>query len=463
VSRDAELGASLASATVVVVGLGRSGVAAARLAATHGARVSATDSAPFERLSAEARALSGAGVAIEAGGHAHVRFDEADIIVMSPGVPGIPAVAAAEAAGAAVIGEIELAFRLAPPMPIVAIGGSNGKTTTTTLTGVMLEALGAKPFVGGNIGTPPAEVLADGSLGSHGVMVLELSSFQCERMPHFRPDRAALLNVSPNHLDRYAGFDDYVHAKGNMFKNQTAADAAVVPAGDALCLAQARRGGGTVLTFGPSTAGPADFVFDRDAITDTKRGIRYPRRAVRLVGEHNAANICAVLALIADREPDPAVVLDVLGRFEGLPHRVSRVREHAGVTYYDDSKATSVAAVVAAVTGLAEPRVVLIAGGRDKLGSYDPLVEALRARGRAAVLIGEAADRIASAIGDAVPVERAASMDEAVERAARLAESGDAVLLSPACSSFDMFRDYKHRGDAFVEAVMRLYGETCHV
>lgn len=446
----------LSSSNVVVVGLGRSGVAAAKLAKKIGAAVVATDSAPLEKLSPEALALADHGVEILAGSHDRVRFDESDIIVMSPGVPSIPAVEAAGAAGTEVIGEIELAFRLMPPMPIVAVGGSNGKTTTTTLAGEILRALGAKPFVGGNIGTPPAEIIEDGSIAAYDVLVLELSSFQCERMPTFRPDRAALLNVTPNHLDRYDGFDAYARAKGNMFVNQTPACAAVVPEGDAVCLREARRGKAEILTFGPADLASASFVFDREHIIDRERGVRYARQGIRLAGEHNAANVCAVLALVADRAPDPAVVTDVLARFEGLPHRVAFVRERDGVTFYDDSKATSVGAVVAAINGLSQAKIVLIAGGRDKLGSYDPLVEALRARGRAAVLIGEAADRIASAIGATVPVERASSMEEAVERAARLAQAGDAVLLSPACSSFDMFRDYKHRGDVFVDAVRRL-------
>jgi UDP-N-acetylmuramoylalanine--D-glutamate ligase len=446
----------LSSSNVVVIGLGRSGVAAARLARKHGARVTGTDAAVAEKLSADARALEAQGIRIVAGGHDGVSLDEADLVVISPGVPSFAALFAAEAAGIEVIGEIELAWRLLPDVPVVGIGGSNGKTTTTTLAGVMLEALAAKPFVGGNIGTPPAEILVDGSVKNHDVIVLELSSFQCERMPTFRPRRAALLNVSPNHLDRYPSFDAYVQAKGNMFANQDATCAAVVPDADPLCRREAERGKGALLSFGPADRAGAAFAFDRQAIYDRRRGIRYSRKDIRLVGDHNAANICAVLALVDDRDPDPEVVRTVLASFEALPHRISRVAEKAGVTYYDDSKATSVAAAVAAIEGLAEDKVVLIAGGRDKLGAYDPLVAALRSRGRAAVLIGEAAERIAAAIGDGAPVERAASMEEAVERAAKLARPGDAVLLSPACSSFDMFRDYKHRGDAFVDAVKKL-------
>jgi UDP-N-acetylmuramoylalanine--D-glutamate ligase len=447
--------ADLRGKSVVVVGLGRSGVAAASLCAEVGARVVATDAAPRDALSEAAQALAARGVEIVAGGHEGARFDQAELIVVSPGVPQLAALADAERRGVPVIGEIELAWRFLPDVPVLAVGGSNGKTTTTTLVGELCAELGARPFVGGNIGTPPSEVVpaATGATWSYGVVVLELSSFQCERMPTFSPARAALLNVSPNHLDRYTDFDAYVRAKGNMFEHQRPGAAAIVPAGDPRCVEQARRGGGEVVLFGPAARAEAAFVFDRDRIIDRSRGIEYARSEVRLAGDHNAANVCAALALVADRAPDPSVVRAVLARFAGLPHRIARVATRDGVTYYDDSKATSVAAAVAAIRGLGEPKIVLIAGGRDKLGSYEPLAQALAERGRGVVLIGEAADRIAAAVGGAVPVERAASMQDAVDRAARLARPGDAVLLSPACSSFDMFRDYAHRAEAFVLAV----------
>ena len=200
----------------------------------------------------------------------------------------------------------------------------------------------------------------------------------------------------------------------------------------------------------------ARYVYDAHEIVDRKSGERFARKDIRLPGDHNAKNVCAALALVSAFEPNADAVRELLARFEGLAHRIVRVATVAGVTYYDDSKGTNAGATVAAVRGLPEARIVLIAGGRDKLGSYQPLVEALRARGRAAVLIGEAAQRISEAIGDAVPVVHAASMQQAVAAAAELALAGDAVLLSPACSSFDMFRDYKHRGDVFVAAVKEL-------
>ena len=453
---------SLAGTRVVVVGLGRSGVAAARLCRRYGADVIAVDHAAPEKLSAAARALSEIGISVVAGDLSAVEFGRASFVVISPGVPSFAELAAAEAAGLSVIGEVELAWRYLPDVPVIAITGSNGKSTTVTLTGEILSAIGKRPFVGGNLGEPPCEIVPQpdesGHLSPFGYdsVVLEISSFQAERIPTFRPSAAALLNVSPNHLDRYDGFDQYVAAKGNIFVNQKASDVAVAPIDDERCVAQARRGDGELLRFGEKSHPLARYVYDAKEIVDRTTGDRFARSDIRLPGDHNALNICAALALCSRFQPNADAVRELLARFEGLAHRIVRVTTVAGVTYYDDSKGTNVGATVAAVRGLPEARIVLIAGGRDKLGSYEPLVEALRARGRGAVLIGEAAPRIAEAIGDAVPVVHASSMEEAVLASARLAQAGDAVLLSPACSSFDMFRDYKHRGDVFVAAVRAL-------
>ncbi|MFO0552715.1 MAG: UDP-N-acetylmuramoyl-L-alanine--D-glutamate ligase [Polyangiaceae bacterium] len=448
---------------VVVVGAGRSGVAAAELCRAYGAEVLVTDAAPRARIEAAATRLEAHGISLALGGHDGVDFLGAGLVVMSPGVPSFAAVEDAARAGVEVIGEIELAWRVMPDVPVVAITGSNGKSTTVTLTGELLAAAGARPFVGGNLGDPPCEFLPrPGSLAfDYNSVVLEISSFQAERIPTFRPRRAALLNVSPNHLDRYTGFEAYVAAKGNLFANQRAGDVAVVPAGDELCIAQARRSGGELVFFGRADQPEAAFAYDERYVHDRARGLRWERGDMKLAGAHNAMNVCAALALLSGTavtktELDPSVIANVLARFEGLGHRISRVATVAGVTFYDDSKGTNVGATVAAILGLSETRVVAILGGRDKLGSYEPLVEAMRARGRGAVLIGEAADRIADALGDAVAITRADNMDDAVERARAMAQPGDAVLLSPACSSFDMFRDYKQRGEAFVAAVRRI-------
>jgi len=300
------------------------------------------------------------------------------------------------------------------------------------------------------------EPLADHADERFDAVVLEVSSFQMERVDSFRPRVGALLNVTDDHLDRYAGIDEYARAKGNAFARQQGDDLAIVPAGDTLCLREAQRGKARVVTFGPDgTVAVTD-----GAVVDGLTGERYERAAMALSGGHNALNVAAAIACVGPFGVPAATLRRVLGAFAGLPHRTALVAEIGGVTYYDDSKGTNVGATVTALEGLAQPRAVLIAGGRDKGGSYAPLVEALRRKGRAAVLIGEAADAMARAIGADVPVQRASSMREAVRLGASLAVAGDAVLLSPACSSFDMFRDYKHRGDEFVRAVLDLSKEA---
>lgn len=436
----------LAGRRVVVVGLGRSGVAAVRLCQKWGAHVVATDSAPLERLSPAARALD---VPLFAGGHNAVDFTAADLIVVSPGVPPLPAWAAAEARGVEVIGELELAVRCVRA-PVVCIGGTNGKSTTTTLTGELLRAAHPRVFVGGNLGTPLAEATDE----PWDVIVLEVSSFQLERAPTLRPRVSVLLNISEDHLDRYDSFADYAAAKGNAFVNQTADDVAVVFAGDPECLRQAARGGGRVVTFGHEPG--VDYRIEGRSVLEVPSGVRFDLQGVALHGRHNLENAAAALATARALGVSEAAIGQGLARFQPLGHRMTFVRELSGVRFYDDSKGTNVGAAVTALLGLAEPQAVLIAGGRDKQGSYAPLVDALVRKGRAAVLIGEAADLIEQAIAGRVPVVRAETMSAAVARAFELALPGDAVLLSPACSSFDMFKSYAERGDRFAEAVRAL-------
>ncbi|HEY8090161.1 MAG TPA: UDP-N-acetylmuramoyl-L-alanine--D-glutamate ligase [Polyangiaceae bacterium] len=443
----------LAGKRVVVVGLGASGVAAARLCLRRGARVVATDGKPRESLGEAARALEAQGAVLVAGGHAGARIEDAEVVIVSPGVPPLPEVAAAEARGAAVWGEVELAVRsMTHPAPVLAVGGTNGKSTTTSLVGALLEAAGKRVFVGGNLGEP----LADHADEAFDAIVLEVSSFQMERVDGFRPRVAALLNVTADHLDRYESFDAYARAKGNAFRRQTAEDWAVVPAGDAVCEREARRGGARRVTFGPG----GDVDVTADAVVDRRSGERFDRDGMALTGGHNALNVAAAVACVVPLGVGAEAVRSVLRAFQGLPHRTALVAEVRGVRFYDDSKGTNVGAAVTALEGLREARAVLIAGGRDKGGSYGPLVEALGRKGRAVVVLGEAAEAIARAVGDRVPVRRAVSMDEAVRLAASLAVPSDAVLLSPACSSFDMFRDYKHRGDEFVRVVRALEKEA---
>jgi UDP-N-acetylmuramoylalanine--D-glutamate ligase len=461
-----------------VVGLGASGIAACTLLAARGARVIGTDRKPREQASPEALALEAAGVSLALGGHAEARLSEADLVVVSPGVPSFEELEAAAVAKVPIWGEVELAYqavraaehaRLAGVAGVagvvgaaparagarfVAIGGTNGKSTVTSLTGALLEAHGLATFTGGNLGEPLAAHAGE----AFDAIVLEVSSFQMERVEAFHPEVSVLLNVTPDHLDRYDDLAAYARAKGNAFTNQEPGDLAIVPAGDPVCLVQAKRGRGRVVRFGADA--DADVCVQNARIFDRATGEAYDRAKIRLKGGHNALNVAAALAAVRPFGIPSATIREVLASFEGLPHRMALVGEARGIRWYDDSKGTNVGAAVTAILGVAEPRVVLIAGGRDKGGSYAPLASALAEKGRAAVVIGEAADAIAGAIGGVVPVKRAASMDEAVALAGAAAEAGDAVLLSPACSSFDMFKDYKERGDVFARAVKGVLGGT---
>lgn len=432
---------------VIVVGLGKSGIAAAALCRARGASVIGTDSAPLEQLAPGAREL---GIELHVGGHAGVNFEHADVIVVSPGVPAFAELERAAGAGVLVVGELDLACRFLDA-PVVAIGGTNGKSTTTTLVGDILAAAGKRAFVGGNLGTPTAEAVGK----VWDVVVLEVSSFQLERAPEFHPRVSVLLNVTEDHLDRYASFSRYAAAKGNAFVRQEPGDAAIIPFGDAVCEEQARRGRADVLTFGSAGA----YAVARAQVLEARTGENFDLRGAKLHGLHNHHNAAAAIAAARALDVAPAAVRAGLERFQPLAHRMALAGEVDGVRFYDDSKGTNVGAAVTALCGLTEEKGVLIAGGRDKHGSYQPLVAALRERGRAAVLIGEAAARILEAIAGAVPVERASSMEDAVRRAARLAQPGDAVLLSPACSSFDMFKSYADRGDHFSRAVAALAQE----
>lgn len=429
---------------VIVVGLGQSGIAAARLCAARGAHVVAADAAPLERLHAAVRELD---AEVVTGGYEGVRFEGADLIVVSPGVPAFPALGAAEAAGVEVVGELELAWRCLDA-PLSLVGGTNGKSTTTTLLGHLVAASGARTFVGGNLGTPLSEAVG----GGWDALVVEASSFQLERAPTLRPRVGVLLNISEDHLDRYPDLAAYARAKGNAFINQTPEDIAVICAGDRLCAEQAARGRGRVVSFGPG----GDYSVDGREVVEHAGGERFSLEGADLHGRHNLDDAAAAIAAARVLGVSRQAISDGLSRFRALPHRMALAGVVDRITFYDDSKGTNVGAAVTALSGLTEPRGVLIAGGRDKLGSYEPLVAALEDKGRALVVIGEAADRIAAALGDRLPVERADSMRAAVECAYRLARPGDAVLLSPACSSLDMFKSYAERGSSFVKAVGEL-------
>jgi UDP-N-acetylmuramoylalanine--D-glutamate ligase len=367
--------------------------------------------------------------------------------VVSPGVDGFAALAVSEAAGVPVIGELELAARLVSA-PLCAIGGTNGKSTTTELVAAMLIESGQQVFCGGNLGTPLARAVGQ----RWDSLVVEVSSFQLERAPQFRPRVSVLLNITDDHLDRHGSFANYADAKGNAFVNQTPDDVAIAPFGDAEVERQVRRGRGQVRYFGAG----GDYVLGDLRVLEVATGEVFSLQGSQLAARHNqlnaAASVAAARALGAPAEPIRAALL----AYRLLPHRMTWVRELRGVAFYDDSKATNVGAAVAAIDSLLEPGLVLIAGGKGKDGSYEPLARALERRARAALLIGEAAPLIAAALKGRVDTELAPSLEVAVERAYRRAQPGDAVLLAPACSSFDMFRSYADRGERFVQAVERL-------
>jgi UDP-N-acetylmuramoylalanine--D-glutamate ligase len=438
----------LAGKKVIVVGLGKSGMAATRLCARLGASVVATDSAPADKLSPEFANLP---AELVVGGHEGVAFDKADLIVISPGVPTFEALRDAEQQGVPVIGELALSASFLE-VPVLLVGGTNGKSTTTSLLGDILKEAGLKTFVGGNLGTPAAEAVSK----SIDVAVLEVSSFQLERAAGLKARVSILLNITEDHLDRYATFQDYADAKGNAFVAQDENDLALIPEGDYEARRQAQRGKGRVLEIGGAGA---DYALVGHTVVEQSSEQRFELGRTRLHGRHNHTNAAFAIAAARAIGVPALAVQQALWDFQPLPHRMALVTEAQGVRFYDDSKGTNVGAAVTALLGLSEERGVLIAGGRDKLGSYEPLVDALKKKGRAVVLIGEAADKIAGAVRDAVPVLRASDMPGAVKAAFGVAKPGDAVLLSPACSSFDMFKSYADRGDQFAKAALSLKQE----
>ena len=435
---------------VLIVGLGKSGIGAARLCATHGAIVTATDRRTLEALPPETRALCDLGVTLEVGGHVEASFETSDLIVLSPGVPSIPPIQAAERRGVPIAGELELAASFCRGT-IVAITGTNGKSTVTSLIGDALTRTGRPTFVGGNLGTPLTEVVGTAAAEPGGLLVVEVSSFQLERATRFRPHVAVLLNVTEDHLDRYPSFAAYAAAKARVFLAQGREDHAVVPGGDVVCESLARAGRARVWTYGQGAR--TSVVREGDEIVDRETGARVPLSLLRIQGAHNVTN--AMAAILAARLAGAAAddIAQTLGSFTGLPHRMQLVVEKDSVAYYDDSKATNVGAAVKALEGVTG-KAVLIAGGRDKGGDYGPLRAEVVRKARAVVLLGEAADLMATALAGAAPIERATDMREAVRKARALAQPGDAVLLAPACSSYDMFTDYGQRGDVFRAAVL---------
>jgi UDP-N-acetylmuramoylalanine--D-glutamate ligase len=453
---------NLAGKKVLVVGLARSGVSAARFLASRGARVTVTDRAPAEKLARPIATLAGCA-RLELGGHVLDSFTGADLIVMSPGVPELDETRAARAAGVEVIAEIELAYRcLHPEAILLAFTGTNGKSTTTSLAGAICAASGRPSFCGGNLGNPLIEAVDTPASAPGGLVVAEVAGFQLETTTSFRPRVAAGLNITEDHLDRYGTMEVYAAMKNRVFAWQEPGDHAIANAEDARVLAGARASRARVWTFS-SQREVDDGAFlgaRRSEIVLSLGGEpeRYPTDDLVLVGTHNLENAMAAYLAARLAGVAPAAIREAARAFRPLPHRMELVADRDGVRYYDDSKGTNVGAVAAALDGFPRP-VVLIAGGKDKGGSYDPMIRALERCARAAVLIGEATPVIEAALtaaGVEFPVVRAADMFDAVRTARDLARAGDAVVLSPACSSYDMFQNFEHRGRVFREAVAGL-------
>ena len=445
---------------IVVVGLGRSGVATARFLVNQGARVTVTDRAPAEALKAPAAALEGLDVLLKLGGHDAVDFETADLVVLSPGVPHtLPMLESAWAKGTPVIGEVELAAGFITE-PILAVTGTNGKTTTTELVGNMLKNSGKKVFVGGNIGTPLI-AYADSAHGHADLVVAEVSSFQLDTIIDFRPDTAVMLNITDDHLDRYPTFSAYADSKWRIFKNQRPSDMAVLNAMDATVAAMINhhppRAHRKLYSEG-AIANGAQILKDRILLIDAGRQTgRFMLDKSGLIGPHNRENTAAACLAAREHGASDAGIQQAIDEFQGLSHRLETVGQVRGVRFVNDSKATNVDAVNRAL-GCFDHPVILIMGGQNKKGDFTALKSQVRRRVKTLVAMGEAKDEIVTALaGDPEKgILEAGSMEEAVEKAFGAAADGETVLLSPACASFDMFDNYAHRGNRFRELVERL-------
>lgn len=452
---------------VVVIGLGSSGLATVRFLRQLGASVVVSESRPVEALGrADLSLLDRLGVELESGGHTRKCIEGADLVVPSPGVPlDVDVLVFARERGIPVVGELALASgRL--KMPVIAVTGSNGKTTVTGLIGTLLETGGLHPFVGGNIGRPLLEIFLSAEEKKKEkkvfqVAVLELSSFQLELSGDFRPDIGVLLNLSGDHLDRHGTMERYAAAKARVFACQRTGDTAILGFDDPLVMETQVVADVSVLGFGEKESAHARVLPDGVRLHGVIRGQMvdetYPLAGTRLSSRINRLNAAAAILAARVAGCPPPAVAEGLQRFTPPAHRMAEVATVGGVRFINDSKATNTGAVIAAL-GSCDGPVVLICGGRSKECDFRVLRESVAARVEHLVLIGEAADALEEALGDLVPSVRAATMEEAVEKAAALAGAGDTVLLSPACASFDMFAGYGQRGEVFENAVRALQG-----
>ena len=440
---------------VLVVGMARTGIAAARFLKAKGSLVATTEVRPEEEMREAVRELEGMHISTEWGGHRTETFLKQDIIVVSPGVDlNIGPIQKAIRHGVRVISEIELASHFIK-IPIIAVTGTNGKTTTTLLIGEMLKGDGREVGVGGNVGEPLI-LFADGE-DRWDVLVAEISSFQLEAIEAFRPRISVLLNITEDHLDRYPSYTDYIEAKVRIFANQNSGDIAVLNRDDSIVMRLGQKVKAKKILFslnekldeGVSSNGQTIFL----RLGGKEEEYSLARTSLR--GIHNVENMMAAIAAVRVFGCSKKAAQEVLHQFKGLEHRLEFVQEIEGVGFYNDSKGTNVGSVVKSLQSFSEP-VILIAGGRDKNGDLSPLKELIRKRVKHLILIGEAKERMNRELGGLTDTVIAQTMEEAVFLAYQKARGGEVVLLSPACSSFDMFKDYKERGNVFKEAVHRI-------
>jgi UDP-N-acetylmuramoylalanine--D-glutamate ligase len=439
---------------VLVVGLGKSGIAAARFLKARGAQVTVSDIRPAG-LIAELPALLDAGIMVETGSHGLLTFRRQDLIVVSPGVPSnTPELATVRTFGIPIIGELELGSEFLQGQ-IVAITGSNGKTTTTTLIGEILKASGKATLVGGNIGRPVVDMVAESTAESWSV--LEVSSFQLETIQTFKPRIAVVLNITPDHLDRHGSFEAYAAAKTRITENQTADDFLVLNAEDEPTKLVAAKTKAQIYWFSPRRqVKQGAFVHGESIFFRAKEGGDaepiMPVAEIPLAGAHNVENVLAAVCAARLAGVEPHVIREAVAAFHAVEHRLEFVRELSGVRWFNDSKATNVDATVKAIEAF-QGGIWLILGGKDKDSDYSTLSPLLRARVKAVITIGSAAEKIESHLAGVVKIERAGTMERAVAWARQEAKAGDVVLLAPACSSFDQFENYEHRGRVFKQLV----------
>jgi len=451
-----QLAMDLANKRVLVVGLGKSGVASALFLKKHGARVTVSDAKPEDQLRSEIPLLLDHGITVETGGHGDRTFRGQDLIVVSPGVPvDAPHLVQARALGEPVIGEIELAAQFLPG-PIVAITGSNGKTTTTTLVGEILGAGGLPTVVGGNIGTPAISLFERATANTWAV--LEVSSFQLETVQTFRPRIAVILNITPDHLDRHRTFEAYAGAKARIFENQQSDDFAVLNEDDPACVNLAKRVNAQLFWFSrqKEVQRGAWLSGGRILFRDAARQQEIMLVAdIPLKGAHNVENALAGVCVGMLVGSSPERIREAIRNFKAVEHRLEFVARIRNVDYYNDSKATNVDATIKALESF-PANIHLILGGKDKGSDYSVLNDLLRRRVKRVYTIGAAAAKIESQIKEAADIFHAETLEKAIRRAAQDAKPNDIVLLAPACASFDQFDSYEHRGKVFKDVVKSL-------